>query len=195
MTLKGLIGLLTTAIASRVCEVTAVDPLESRRDKARLAGAKHTRAPNPVPTTNDNSTSTDIGPQKYDIIIEVSGHPSGLQFALDNVAFGGVIILGSWYGDKPLGLTLAFPFHRSHVDIKASQVSNIRAPLSSRWNKKRRMQLAWRILTDLCEPCPPLRAEGFSSSVFETKFYPLPEAQQAFEDLRDHKIVTAGLKY
>eukprot|EP00041_Stephanoeca_diplocostata_P006865 m.95078 g.95078 ORF g.95078 m.95078 type:complete len:365 (-) comp16584_c0_seq1:303-1397(-) len=193
---QGLIGLLTTAIASRICEVTAIDPLESRREKAILAGATHVRSPQQDTAEIINgSKHLDSDMDKYDILIEVSGHPSGLQFALDHTVFGGVIILGSWYGDKPIGLTMGFPFHRSHVDIRASQVSNIRAPLSARWNKKRRMKLAWQILSDLCNPCSSKETDGLMHSIVETKFYSLEDAQKAFEDLRDHNVITAGLKY
>ncbi len=37
-------------------------------------------------------------------------------------------------------------FHRSHISIVASQVSDIPAALRARWSKERRFELAWRLL-------------------------------------------------
>jgi len=59
---------------------------------------------------------------EYDTSIEVSGHPKGLQAAIDHTGYGGKVVVGSWYGNAPASLKLGMKFHRSHLTLVASQV-------------------------------------------------------------------------
>ena len=68
-----------------------------------------------------------------DLAIEASGNPAALNQALDAVAFGGTIVVCSWYGTKPVPLMLGGAFHRRRLRIVSSQVSTIDAALQPRW--------------------------------------------------------------
>ena len=96
----------------------------------------------------------------------------------------GKIILGSWYGDKAINsLVLGLPFHRSHIQLIASQVSDIPARLSNRWSKKRRFDTTWKILKDI-QPSKWLASKTISLSE--------EEVQGAYESL-DKRGETVGI--
>ena len=85
----------------------------------------------------------------FDLSIEVSGHPSGLQTAVDNTGTNGRIILGSWYGESPSQLKLGLKFHRSGLKLITSQVSTIPPELRGRWDKNRRFDVAWDVIKQI----------------------------------------------
>ena len=91
-------------------------------------------------------SSTPNVPNNIDFTIEVSGHPSGLQTAIDTTTKGGRIIIGSWYGEASSSLRLGISFHRSNLHLITSQVSFIPSELCNRWDKKRRFDLTWNVL-------------------------------------------------
>jgi hypothetical protein len=59
------------------------------------------------------------------------------------------MIIGSWYGTGTAPLQLGLAFHRSHLHLKASQVSTIPAQLSDRWSKQRRFAATWHLVKQL----------------------------------------------
>ncbi|CAK0832287.1 unnamed protein product [Prorocentrum cordatum] len=59
---------------------------------------------------------------------------------------GGRVVVGSLYGEQGAMLPLGLRFHRSEMTLVASQVSRVAAPLSTRWSKGRRAELAWEML-------------------------------------------------
>ena len=134
---QGVVGLLITQLLNRtgVSQVDVVEPIERRRDLALSVGA-------------DAATEAASG-QDYDLAIESSGHPAALDQALERVAFGGTVVVSSWYGTKPVSLTLGGAFHRRRLRIVSSQVSNIDASLQPRWSNARRLALARDLLCDL----------------------------------------------
>ena len=54
--------------------------------------------------------------------------------------------VASWYGQKDVGLRLGTAFHRSHLELVASQVSEITGAHARRWSKARRFAAAWDLL-------------------------------------------------
>jgi threonine dehydrogenase-like Zn-dependent dehydrogenase len=84
----------------------------------------------------------------FDICIELSGKLAGLQVAVDNTIYSGKIVIGSWYSAAEK-ILLNTVFHRSHITIKASQVSTIPTHLSGRWTKRRRFDTTWDILKQI----------------------------------------------
>jgi len=73
-----------------------------------------------------------------------------LESALELTADGGRVVLGSWYGSRPVTVrNLGSRFHRSHVSIIASQVSTLPAALTATWSKRRRMELVWELVEEL----------------------------------------------
>jgi len=87
--------------------------------------------------------------EKFDVCVEITGSMSGLQTAIDSTVAGGRVIIGSWFGGSNHTLHLGTAFHRSHITLKASQVSTVPAHLSMRWPKSRRFKVAWNLLRQL----------------------------------------------
>ena len=54
--------------------------------------------------------------------------------------------MASWYGQKDVGLRLGTAFHRSHLELVASQVSEITGAHARRWSKARRFGAAWDLI-------------------------------------------------
>ena len=83
------------------------------------------------------------------------------------------MVIGSWYGVKRSDLNLGGHFHRSRMRLISSQVSSIAPELTGRWDKTRRYQVTWQMLTEV----QPAR--------FITQRFPIAQAAQAYE-LIDH---------
>jgi 2-desacetyl-2-hydroxyethyl bacteriochlorophyllide A dehydrogenase len=137
---QGVVGLLITQLLRRtgVSEVVAVDPFELRRRLALQVGAHAAFEPKVLPAGLD-----------FDLAIEASGSPNALDQALASVAFGATVVVGSWYGTKPVQVALGGPFHRRRLRVVSSQVGNIDAALQPRWSRERRMALACALLPQL----------------------------------------------
>ncbi|CAN0528619.1 unnamed protein product, partial [Ectocarpus sp. 12 AP-2014] len=90
---QGMIGLLAVAILAKTHagvgggSVVAVDMLPDRLRVAERLGATATVTP---------SDAAELAP--FDVSLEVTGNPRGLQSALDLTGYGGRVVLGSWYG-------------------------------------------------------------------------------------------------
>jgi 2-desacetyl-2-hydroxyethyl bacteriochlorophyllide A dehydrogenase len=137
---QGVVGLLITQLLKRtgVSQVAVVDPIARRRDLALSAGAD---------VAFDNGMAAQG--QDFDLAIEVSGNATALDQALESVAFGGTVVVCSWYGTKPVSLTLGGAFHRRRLRIVSSQVSTIDAALQPRWSRERRLAVACQLLLEL----------------------------------------------
>ena len=137
---QGAVGLLITQLTRRTGagHVVAVDPIARRRELARGLGADEVLA-----------SGDALDGANLDVAIEASGHVSALDQALRSVAFGGTVIVCSWYGTKPVPLSLGGPFHRRRLRIVSSQVSTLDAVLQPRWSRERRLALARDLLPQL----------------------------------------------
>lgn len=155
----GVIGLLVVATL-RSCGVTvvAIEPDAGRRATALKVGAHSVYHPGQAPR------------KAADVSIECCGNPAALQGALDGTVDCGRVVIASWYGKKPVSLALGTRFHRSHIELVASQVSAITGPHASRWSKARRFDAAW----DLIRRVRPSAALPLLS-------LPLNEAAKAYE--------------
>jgi len=92
---QGVIGLLVTAaLAAMGIRVHAVDLDPARRDLARRLGAAVASGPEGAPR------------RAADVAIECSGSPKALQAAIDAAIDHGTVVIASWYGRKPVALTL-----------------------------------------------------------------------------------------
>jgi alcohol dehydrogenase len=65
--------------------------------------------------------------------------------------YAGQVIVGSWYGSKPMTLHLGERYHRSHIRVRSSQVSQIDPDHADRWDKERRLDVvrSWLSRVDL----------------------------------------------
>src|SRR6185436_6694485 len=104
-----------------------------------------------------------------DVVIHASGAPEGLALALQVAAFEATVVELSWYGDQDVPVGLGRAFHARRLTITSSQVGNVAPSQRARWDTRRRMQLALRLLES-----PALDALITSESGFEE----LPEVME-----------------
>ncbi len=135
---QGVVGLLTTALLARLplARLVTFDQFASRRERSREIGAYESFDPSPRA-------------QDMDLTFEVSGNPAALDLALAVTGFAGRVVIGSWYGHKRAALDLGGRFHRSRIRMLSSQVSTLAPEFSARWDKMRRLQVAWTQLARL----------------------------------------------
>jgi threonine dehydrogenase-like Zn-dependent dehydrogenase len=175
---QGLIGLLVTALLSSMLmnvqrpTLTTVDTIPERLALSALLGSQQAILPAQVSAC-----------EKFDVAIEASANPRALQSAIDHTRNGGRVIVASWYGNKPLEISLGIEFHRSHKTIVTSQVSELPAHLRETWSKQRRFDLAWRLLKQI-HPARLL-----------TRIATPDDAQQAYLELLNGKQVAVAFDY
>jgi len=174
---QGPVGLLTTALLAEfpLAELVTVDYDNSRREMSRSLGADRALSP-------DGLDDIDID---ADISFELSGNPDALDTALDITGYAGDVVVGSWYGNKDVSLSLGDDYHRSHVRIRSSQVSRVDPDHADRWDKNRRMELVCSTLAEL----------DFGGLV--THSLPVERAGEAYEllDSRDDGVIQSTLTY
>ena len=139
---QGIVGLLVTFLLAQMplSSVATVEPLAERRRLSLALGASAAISPDEL-----------AGPeaQSSDLIVELSGNPSALDQAVRAAGYGTRIVVGSWYGTKPVELALGGRFHRNRNTLLSSQVSTIPPALTGRWTKRRRLLTALRSLQAL----------------------------------------------
>ena len=149
---QGVVGLLTTALLATVPleRLLTVDGYDRRRELSLSLGADDALAP----TDDLRKRVAGSDPGGVDLSYELSGDPRALDDAIGATGTAGRVIIGSWYGTKPVSLTLDGEFHRSRIRLRSSQVSTIDPEDRDRWTKARRLREAWRLLERL--DCSPL---------------------------------------
>lgn len=153
---QGLIGLTTTALLGEfpLEQLVTVDYSPPRREWSEQFGATTSVHPTalddaiPLPGTEQARSDQSASQPGADLTYELSGNPEALDAAVSATGYDGRIIVGSWYGTKPTELDLGGRFHRSRISLTSSQVSTIDPALRGRWDRGRRMELAWQILAD-----------------------------------------------
>lgn len=132
----GVIGCLSAWLVTRIpgCVVELIDI-----DPQRAAVADALRVPFRLP----EQASADA-----DLVIHASGAPSGLLTALGLAGFEARIVELSWYGDRPVTLPLGEGFHQRRLQLVSSQVGAVAGAQRARWDHRRRMALALRLLED-----------------------------------------------
>ncbi len=143
---QGTVGLLTASLLADfplACVVTA-DLHPVRREASAQMGVTAVLDPaDPDFVERARSYTQGMG---FDAVLELTGNPKALDHAVASTAYSGRIVVGSWYGRKPLALDLGGRFHRSRIRMLASQVSTIAPELSGRWDKARRFGVAWEAI-------------------------------------------------
>lgn len=178
---QGPVGLLTTAVLAEfpLAELVAVDRLESRRERARAFGADRAVPPAEVADA--------VGGDGPDITVELSGSPAALDDAIEVTGYAGQVIVGSWYGTKPADLDLGRNYHRSHIRMRSSQVSQVDPDHAGRWDKERRLAYvrSW------------LGAAEAELGTLLTHRVPVEDAADAYELLeeREDGVLQAAFSY
>ena len=148
---QGVVGLLTTSLLNEfpLDALVTVDQYDLRcemsKAESRKSEAAHCRALTPG-TPDFHKEAISILDQGADLTFELSGNPSALNDAIALTRFSGRIVIGSWYGEKPVDVHLGGSFHRSRIKLISSQVSSISPELAARWDKFRRFNVAWKAL-------------------------------------------------
>jgi 2-desacetyl-2-hydroxyethyl bacteriochlorophyllide A dehydrogenase len=145
---QGIVGLLVTMLLARAGAqpIIAVDRHARRREAAERAGAHRALSPGEelVPQVLELTAG-----RGADVTIEVSGSPQALQACVDAAAFGGAVVVASWYGTQPVTLALGGAFHRRRLRLVSSQVSTLDPGLAPRWSRDRRTDLVRTLLEEL----------------------------------------------
>lgn len=146
---QGVVGLLVSAILARfpLSACYALEPCRLRRDAAVQLGIDKTIDPDCAKEMEEIRAALHETPgQGADLVLELTGSPEALNLALDLCAYTGRIVVGSWYGSKPVTLALGGRFHRERIEIISSQVSSISPELSGRWDRERRFATALELI-------------------------------------------------
>ncbi|MBP1464391.1 zinc-binding dehydrogenase [Candidatus Chloroploca sp. M-50] len=141
---QGVVGLLVVQLLKRAGagQIIVVEPVPARRTLALHVGADVALAP--TPTLPEEIRDLNRG-RGADLAIEVSGSPAALQAAIACVMPEGNVVVGSWYGHKPVQLNLGGHFHRGRITLRSSQVGRLSPEVTARWDHNRRWEavLAW----------------------------------------------------
>lgn len=132
----GTVGCLVAWLAGRIagCTVELVDVNPRRAAVARALGVGFAE---PAAAARD-----------ADVVIHASGSPAGLDLALQVAGFEATIAEMSWFGDQLVPLMLGGAFHAKRLRIVSSQVGTVSPSQRARWDFRRRVQLALRLLGD-----------------------------------------------
>ncbi len=146
---QGVVGLLATSLLARLPldRLVTLDRFPLRRQASQALGA--TAVLDPAQADLAAALQSALGEQAADLTYELTGNPAALDAALKSTGFSARLVLGSWYGTKPVSLDLGGAFHRSRIRILASQVSRLDPGLTGRWTKARRLAFAWGWLAGL----------------------------------------------
>jgi 2-desacetyl-2-hydroxyethyl bacteriochlorophyllide A dehydrogenase len=177
----GAVGILVAVLLVQAgAVVLGSEPVPARRAAAAAFGVR-ALAPDEVAAAVTEGTNG----RGADLVVEASGNPQGLAASLGLLAHEGTALVCSWYGTKPASLPLGAAFHRQRLTIRSTQVSTLPAALTSRWDRGRRAEVAWRLAREL-----PL-------AVLCTHEYPFERAADAYAqvDGKEDGLIHAALRY
>ncbi|MEV4711897.1 zinc-binding alcohol dehydrogenase [Micromonospora sp. NPDC049374] len=132
----GMVGCAVTALLARFpgVRVELVDTDPSRAEVAAALGVDFA-AP---------ETATD----GRDLVVHASASAAGLQRGLELLAPEGTLLELSWYGDRPVQLSLGGAFHSGRLNIRSSQVGMVAPARRGSRSYADRMALALDLLAD-----------------------------------------------
>ncbi len=172
---QGIIGLLATALLCRfpLAALSTLDAYLLRREASMSLGNVACFDP-ADPGFFEALGGVPGQGGEADLVYELSGNPAGLSLALSLVRYSGRVVIGSWYGTRKVDLDLGSFFHRGRVSFTSSQVSSLAPELTGRWQKSRRMHLAWEMLRQVLP------------AAFITHRFPLSDAPLAYSLIDEH---------
>jgi len=132
----GVVGALVAALASRMpaVEVQLIDPDPRRAGLAERLGCRY--------------ASPEDAQGECDGVVHASGRAEGLETALRLAGFEATVLELSWYGTGPVAVALGGAFHARRLTLRASQVGSVATAQRARWDYRRRMALALKLLDD-----------------------------------------------
>jgi 2-desacetyl-2-hydroxyethyl bacteriochlorophyllide A dehydrogenase len=170
---QGVLGLLITMLLRRAGArpILTLDLHPLRREASTRAGADTSLEPGDEAIAGILDRT---GGRGVDVAVDASGSQAGLQACIDAAAFGGTVVVASWFGRRDVSLALGGAFHRKRLRVLSSQVSTLDPSLGGRWDRERRLQLVVELLGEL-----PL-------ADLVTHRFPLRQAEAAYELLDRH---------
>jgi threonine dehydrogenase-like Zn-dependent dehydrogenase len=140
----GIVGLMLASLAARLpgADVTVIDVAEDRRALVERLEAKFA-------TAVEWSQVLSADPRaRADVIFHTSVTPAGLDTAIASAGVEGSIVELSWYGDREIPVRLGGAFHSQRLKLISSQVGQVSPARRPRWDYRRRMEAALRLLAD-----------------------------------------------
>lgn len=136
----GVVGLLVAYLAARLpgAEVTVVDVDGARRGVVESFGAKFS-----VPGQGGGDL-----PSGADVVFHTSVSAAGLNTAIAAAGLEATVVELSWYGDKDVPVKLGGGFHSQRLKLVSSQAGQVSAGRRPRWDYRRRIEAALRLLDD-----------------------------------------------
>lgn len=112
----GMVGCCVALLAARIpgVDVQLVDADPGRSSVAAALGVSFA-----LPATASAGR---------DLVVHASATAAGLQTSLGLLAAEGTVIELSWYGDRPVDLSLGGAFHSGRLTIRSSQVGTVARP-------------------------------------------------------------------
>jgi threonine dehydrogenase-like Zn-dependent dehydrogenase len=87
-------------------------------------------------------------PGGRDLVVHASATSAGLQRSLELLVREGTVLDLSWYGDRPVRLSLGGAFHSGRLAIRSSQVGTVAPGRRDRRTPRERLLLALDLLRD-----------------------------------------------
>ncbi|RFF29520.1 zinc-dependent alcohol dehydrogenase [Wenzhouxiangella sediminis] len=146
----GVVGALVAWLVGRVpgTEVTLVDVAPGRQALAEALGVAF--------------AAPEGAAGEQDVVVHASGTEAGLVTALGLAGNQARVVEMSWYGDRRPAVPLGEAFHSRRLSLVGSQVGQLPPDRQPRWDHRRRLSLALRLLAD-----PGLDALISGTSEFE----------------------------
>ena len=132
----GVLGLLVARLCAQMpgTEVTVVD-IDAGRDKiAEAFGAAF--------------ATPDKAPDNCDLVVHTSASGAGLATALRLAGDEATVLELSWYGAKEVSVPLGDVFHSRRLRLISSQVGKVATSRRVRWDYRRRLIAALKLLQD-----------------------------------------------
>jgi len=127
----GIVGLLLASLLARQpLPATTVDTDITRKPLVEALGGTYAAAP----------------PGEAHVVFHASATAAGLNAAINCAGLEGTIVEMSWYGDRPVGAELGGTFHSRRLRLISSRVGLVSAGRRPRWEPRRRLEMAMRLL-------------------------------------------------
>ncbi|MGW5558961.1 dehydrogenase [Micromonospora sp. NPDC003944] len=132
----GMVGCCVAALVARYPGVQ-VELVDTDARRAGVAGALGVDFADPADARGDR-----------DLVVHASATAAGLQQSLDLLAPEGTVIELSWYGDRPVQVSLGGAFHSGRLTVRSSQVGMVAPARRGRRSYADRLALALDLLDD-----------------------------------------------
>ncbi|WFE55268.1 dehydrogenase [Micromonospora sp. WMMD1155] len=132
----GMVGCCVAALLARFPGVQ-VELVDTDARRAGVAGALGVEFAQPADATGDR-----------DLVVHASATGDGLQLSLDLLASEGTVVELSWYGDRPVQVSLGGAFHSGRLTVRSSQVGMVAPARRGRRSYTDRLALALDLLDD-----------------------------------------------